>query len=477
MKTETSFGKLTTLFIQGIIIFLLMISCASAKTQLSQYVGSVPLVRDGEYRQAAEIIENSKETKYKEKDRVLYYLDLGMLLHWAGEYEASNELLSNAEQAIEELFTKSVSKGIASAVLNDNALDYSGEDYEDIYLNVFKCLNYISLGDREAAQVEVRRVQIKLNILEDKYKKLIEEYNASEDSEGQLEARENRFHNDVLARYLSLLLYRAEGAEDDARIDLETIDEAWDTQAHLYDFKKPALPVLRYPEEEKALVNVLSFSGLSPIKLADTIFLSGGAGIMHVRMDDQDEAHADDVIGFHSIAVSQATGGIHFKMQFPRLTSRSSSADRIIVKFDGKTMAKLSLLEDIEKIARDTFLLKQPLTIGRTIIRATVKNVVKEIGKAAIAEGLSDQGVGGAVMSFLLGSAADLAVDSTENADLRISQFFPSSAKIAEIAVDPGSYHVTVEYWEGQTLLGTTDHGIREFAQNDLNLIESYILK
>ncbi len=476
MKAATLLGK-RNLFISGTIAFFMMVSCASTKTQLSQYVGSVPLVRDGEYRQAAEIIEDSKETAYEEKDRVLYYLDLGMLLHWAGEYNESNELLSRAEQAIEELFTESVSKGIASAVLNDNALDYSGEDYEDIYLNVFKCLNYIALGDHEAAQVEVRRVQIKLNILEDKYKKLIEEYNASEDSEGQIEARENRFHNDVLARYLSLLLYRAEGAEDDARIDLETIDEAWVTQSHLYDFEKPVLPVLQYPEEEKALVNVLSFSGLSPIKLADTIFLSGGAGVMHVRMDDQDEAHVDDVIGFQSVMVSQATGGIHLKMQFPRLTSRSSVVDSVIVKFDGKTVGKLSLLEDIEKIARDTFLLKQPLTIGRTIIRATVKNIVKEIGKAAIDEGLSDQGAGGELMSFLLGAVTDIAVDSTENADLRISQFFPANAKIVEIAVDPGSYHVTVEYWEGANLIGTIDHGIREFVRGDLNLIESYILK
>jgi hypothetical protein len=131
-------------------------SCASMKTSQDQYVESVPLAVEGAYDQAALIIEAAKEEQYKEKDRVLYFLDLGMLYHWSGEYELSNQMLSAAESAIEELFTKSVSKALTSGVLNDNALDYSGEDYEDIYLNVFKALNYIALDDEESALVEIR---------------------------------------------------------------------------------------------------------------------------------------------------------------------------------------------------------------------------------------------------------------------------------------------------------------------------------
>lgn len=447
------------------------------KTQQAQYVESVPLAREGAYRKAADIIEDAKEVSYKEKDRVLYYLDLGMLLHWAGEYEESNRLLSKAEDAIEELYTKSIAKGAASAALNDNALDYSGEDYEDIYLNIFKCLNYIALRDLEAAQVEISRVHIKLNLLEDKYKKLVEEYNAAENTEGQLEARENRFHNDVLARYLGVLLYRAEGAWDDARIDLEAIDEAWLTQSHLYDFEKPPLPTIKNPEDGKALVNILSFSGLGPVKLADTLYLNTGLGVVHVSMEDQNEDYVSEMIGFSSIAAAGIQDQSHFKMQFPRLESRRSAADRIIVKFDGEAMAELPMLEKMEAIAQETFLLKLPLTIGRTIIRVVVKGITKEVGKSALNEGLSDQGAGGALVGILAGIAVDAAVDASENADLRISQFFPSYAKAAEIAVAPGSYNVVIEYWDGGTLLETIDHGVREFVPGQLNLIESYMLR
>lgn len=463
----------------GLILIAVMVlnSCASMKTQQDQYVSSVPLVLEGSFEAAAMIIQDAKGVDYQEKDRVLYYLDLGMLLHWAGSYELSNEALSKAEVSIEELFTTSISKALASGLLNDNALDYSGEDYEDIYLNVFKALNYIALDDLESALVEIRRVQIKLNILNDKYKELVEEYNSSSDAEGELEYRESKFHNDVLARYISLLLYRAEGAWDDARIDAELMDEAWKTQNHLYNFPKPPLPSSIPLDENQALVNVISFSGLSPVKLADTLYVTTGPSIVNIAMTGQNEDYVTDLVGFNFLVIPGIQPGIHFKVQFPRLKSRRSEADRVLVKMDGIVVAELPMLEKMEDIARETFLLKQPLTIGKTIIRAAIKNVTKEIGKDALQQGLSNQGAGGFFVGLLAGIAADVAVDATENADLRISQFYPSYARAVEIVVPPGRYMVTTEYWNGNTLMKEIDHGLREFSPGGLNLIESYMLR
>ena len=61
-----------------------------------------------------------------------------MLHHYNGDFEQSNTLLSKAETAFDELYTKSIGRAAASMLLNDNILEYSGEDYEDIYLNIFK---------------------------------------------------------------------------------------------------------------------------------------------------------------------------------------------------------------------------------------------------------------------------------------------------------------------------------------------------
>jgi hypothetical protein len=451
-------------------------SCASMKTSQDQYVESVPLAVEGAYDQAALIIEAAKEEQYKEKDRVLYFLDLGMLYHWSGEYELSNQMLSAAESAIEELFTKSVSKALTSGVLNDNALDYSGEDYEDIYLNVFKALNYIALDDEESALVEIRRVQIKLNLLEDKYKELIDEYNASEDAEGTLEPRENRFHNAVLARYLSLLLYRSQGDVDDARIDRESMEEAWQSQAQIYNFPKPEFPLEEAPDD-KALVNILTFTGLSPVKLADTLYLTTGPGVVYIAMTGQSEDYVTDMVGFNVLPMPGIEGGIHFKIQFPRLTERGSDVTHAVVKFDGNIVGETAKIESIEGIARETFLLKQPLIVGKTIIRAAAKNIAKEIGKDKMQDNLADQGTGGLLLGILAGVAADVAVDSTENADLRISQFFPARAGVVEIETEPGTYDVTVEYMNGNGVVSVMNHGPMEFFAGELNLVESYILR
>ena len=451
-------------------------SCASTRTFQKQYVESVPLAREGAYEQAATIIEGTKDEAYKEKDRVLFYLDVGMLYHWAGLYEQSNRALDQAEIAIEELFTKSISKALVSGVLNDNALDYAGEDYEDIYLNVFKALNYIALDNEEAALVEIRRVQIKLDLLEDKYRDLVEEYNNSQEAEGQLQYRENRFHNDVLARYLSLLLYRAEGAFDDAEIDLRAIEDAWVSQSHLYSFARPDLPATRTPDG-LALVNVLAFNGLGPIKLADTLYLTSGPDIIFITITGQSEDYVTDLLGFNFLIIPGLEPGFHFKIQFPRLSPRGSDIDRVVVKFDGEEMAELELLEDVDSIARESFMLKQPLTVGKTIIRAVAKTIAKEAGKQAAYDSLADQGTGGLIAALLVGVAADVAVDATENADLRISHFFPSDVRAAELAVEPGTYQVTVEYRDGSRLVRVEDHGSRTFTAGGLNLIESYVLQ
>ena len=445
-------------------------ACASTKTQQNQYAESVPLVQQGNYKQAASIIEQARTKSYKEKDRVLYYLDLGMLLHWAGEWERSNEMLDQAEFAIEELYTKSISKGAASVVLNDNALDYPGEDYEDIYLNVFKALNYIALENIESAQVETRRVQIKLNILEDKYKKLVEEYNDTNDQKASLKARESQFHNDVLARYLSLLLYRSEGAVDDARIDLEAINEAWKTQPQLYSFSQPSPPAIEESSDGHALVNIVSFSGLGPVKLADTLYISSTGDALILTMQNQDKDYVNNLVGLTAIPMVGVGPGLGTKLQFPRMETRQSKVDRIVVKFNGNPIAELSMLENMEVVAQETFLLKLPLTIGRTIVRMVAKIITKEVGKAVLYDQLGELG------GFLSGLAVDAAVMASENADLRIAQFFPAYARAVEVSVEPGTYNVQVEYWEGGSLLGVTEHGNREFQPGRLNFVESYLL-
>ena len=108
------------------------------QTSLNQYAGINEKLVNRDFQAAITQIEAAKETQYKEKDKALYKLDLGMLKFYNKDYAESIQLLDEAEQHIADNYTKSVGKAAASLLLNDNALEYSGEDYEDIYTNIFK---------------------------------------------------------------------------------------------------------------------------------------------------------------------------------------------------------------------------------------------------------------------------------------------------------------------------------------------------
>ncbi len=453
---------------------LVLSSCASTMTIQNQYDEARDYVARRDFAGAGTIIESYKNESYKEKDRVLYYLDVGMLYHYAGEYEKSNAALSAAERGIEELYTKSLSRGGASGVLNDNALEYAGEDYEDIYLNVFKGLNYIALGDAEAALVEIRRVHIKLNLLEDKYRQQIEEYNASEEADGQIEPRNSRFHNDALARYLGLLLYRYDRSFDDARIEGDKIVQAFAEQKKLYNFARPEIPALE-GEEGEAFLSLMAFSGISPRKTAKTLYLTTIPGAVIITMTDQNEDYVKEIVGFNVLAMPGVEGGFHFKFQYPQMKKMGSDVSRILLRV-GNDAAEVPLLEKMENISQEIFLIKQPLIIGKAILRTVAKGILKESGKQAMKDQMSDD-AGGMLLGMLLGVAADVAVDATENADLRISQYFPARAYAADLSLPPGEYPVSIEYYAGNTMLFRDDRGMMNLQPGQLNLMESFFLE
>jgi len=454
---------------------LVISSCASTQTYQYQYVEAGEFVAKRDFAAASTVIEGYKDTTYKEKDRVLFYLDVGMLYHYAGEYEKSNEALDQAERGIEELYTKSISKAMSSGILNDNALDYAGEDYEDIYLNVFKGLNYIALGDPDSALVEIRRVHIKLNLLEDKYRSLIEEYNESADADGTIEPKENRFYNDALARYLGLLLYRYDRSVDSARIEKENIEQAFKNQSQLYNFSLPELPELTM-NPDMAHLSIMSFTGTSPRKLAETFYLDTIRNMVLITSVSQSEEYVKSNVGFNFLLMPGIDPGYHFKFEYPRMELMGSRVNRVVLLLDGVPVRDIPVLENMESISKEIFLIKQPLVIGRSILRTVAKGVLKESGKQAAKDSMNTTPEG-AVAGFLLGIAMDVAVDATENADLRISQYFPAYAHVLDMEIPPGSHSVTVEYYEDDRLIYRDSKGVLDLQPGELNFVESFALE
>ena len=214
----------------SIIIFFSIFSCASNVDLHSAFVYDV---KNGNYELVYSTLEQSSKNYYSNHDDVLQMLDLGLLAHYSDFPESSINYLNRAESLIEENYSKSISQNISSYILNDNVIDYAGEEYEDIYVNLFKCLTFISQENYESAFVEIRRFNNKLKSLSVKYQEQIskiKEESKMEDDSLNSENYKVQFYDSVFARYLSMLLYLYEGDVDSAKIDYNYLVSAFDTQ-------------------------------------------------------------------------------------------------------------------------------------------------------------------------------------------------------------------------------------------------------
>jgi hypothetical protein len=222
----------------------------------------------GDYELAATLLDEYREKKvYQEKDRVIYYLNKGLVLHYQQKYEQSNDVLDRADFTMEELFTRSISKGVLSGILNDNVLDYSGEVYDNLYVSIFKALNYAAMKDFQGSSVEIRRLNDKLRELDTKYGEWVDQWNEQDTTGIKIEKRATNFYEDALANYLSYLILRADGERDNARISFEKVIKAWKLYPEIYDFPLPTL-FADEPNYPATSLNILAFCGQPPRKVA-----------------------------------------------------------------------------------------------------------------------------------------------------------------------------------------------------------------
>lgn len=449
-------------FLSGVFLY----GCSSMYTQKKQFVEVDNAVAVQDFGSAAKSLETSKDNYYTAKDRVLYYLDLGMLYHYYYAASKSSESLTSAENGIDELYTKSISKGAESLLLNDNALDYSGEDYENVYLNVFKTLNYLSLNQFDDAFVEIRRADNKLEQLEDKYQKIADEFNKSEDAKEKFTVAPNHFANSALARYISLLMYRSEGKYDDARIDAEKIGEAWASESRVYDFAQPNLDSC-LENADKARLNVISFVGKSPELFAHVLTIHTFKDTVAIYQSDGKDEKKLEIIPWPDMK-----DGYHFKFSLPHMEKKGTAVDKVVIELNGGQVATLQTIESLENVAQETYKLHAAITYLKTIIRTVAKGVLNEKANEQL-----DEQTGGGLWGNLTRAVTSTLVDVSENADLRLSRYFPARALVGEIQVAPGTYHLVMRYYSSDNqLLHSDDKGVVTVNANMLNLFESFFL-
>jgi len=421
------------------LLFLIFLSgCGSMATRKDFYDPITVELQACNYEAAAAGLEDARaDGKFGEKDRFVYYVDAGLAYNYAGLYDSSNLRLHQAEIAAEDLFTKSISKAAISLLLNDNALDYAGEDYEILYTNLVSALNYIALNKFDDAFVEIKRANLKLELLEQKYAEAAEILQRGTNKDTvevsvSYEVKPVRFHNSAFGRYLSMHMYAADGKFDDARIDFDYLKQAFSAQPFIYDFE---FPELKYRAEEGALVSVVALVGLAPVKEALNLRIRTDKQLDLVQILYTDPERKNEEYGHLPMKVSE---DYYFKFALPSLQDRPSLISHVNVYAGDQLLGRLQLLEDVGKVARETFESKRSLIYIRSVVRAVAKGLLAHKQKKKADSG----GLGG----WLKKAAIDVATDLSENADLRCSRLLPGRILVGDFELASGDYDLTVEF-------------------------------
>ena len=184
-------------------------------------------------------------------DRLLYHLELAVVKHLQGDFAASNRLLDTAERIADDLETTLMSDLMVTMMSNPRQGAYPGADFEKVFINYYKALNYFALAQialddterrnaLEGARIESRRLIIRLNDINSRkgtfgemkdeeqqtFSQLLKVFRALQ---GNLINMDRiRYRDDAMAHYLTGITFEMNGEYDDARISYQRAAKAYE---------------------------------------------------------------------------------------------------------------------------------------------------------------------------------------------------------------------------------------------------------
>lgn len=421
-------------------VLLLLSSCASYYQKNSKLMEAV---YTGKYEDANKLLADDAKWEKVERNKLLFYLNKGTVLWMQGDAAASNVYFNKAD-----LFVEDNKKGLEDAALtmlvNANYSTYLGENFEQILLHYYGALNYLQLGQLDEALVEGKRMQEKMQRINDRYQ------------------FKNKYKRDAFAHLLLGLIYDARREYNDAFIAYKNAYEIYkDDYGPMF---KTAIPIqlrkdllrtarsvgffdevalyekefaMRAPQPDDAAGQVVCFwnNGLGPVKDQSSINFAviprGDNYIDFVNLDYNitiplkvdDKKDRDDYKDLKIIRVA-----------FPKYVTRTPRFQGAELTL-GDQRFKMETTEDINAIAFRSL----EDRMGREIALAFARVAFKQL----LAHRASKEKNGGA-----LAVAAQIYSAVSEQADTRNWQMLPYSINYTRVALPEGKQTLSFKAYD-----------------------------
>jgi hypothetical protein len=136
--------------------------------------------------------------------------------------------------------------------------------------------------------------------------------------------------------------------------------------------------------------------------------------------------------------------------------------------FDTGQRFTLEVIEDISAVAGETFKQKA----GVIYLRSSIRAVAKGVTAAALSESRESD------LAAVLGLFTQIYAEVSEQADLRISRYFPGRALAGGITLEPGLYSYRVNFYDHSGSVIQSDRFEEvEIKSGALNLAEVLCLR
>lgn len=355
---------------------------------------------------ALQVLEKQRPGR---NELLLYLLDKAILQRMQHDFAASNQSLEQAKQVIQTYSAASISEQTASFIINDTTRTYTGTPLEQVMLHVYAALNYLELGDHDAARVEALQVEVRLRqIMQD--------------------SPESALSVDPFARYLSGMIFEDLGEYSDAMIAYRKAYEAYQAHEKLY-----ALTIPYYLQQD--LLRLARKVGLKN----EYAKLKRQFGMSQQNNSNFGDDTGEVVLLFHnglapikrehSVATIDPGSGRLIRVSLPYYQNRQQLITSARVEAND-SFVQTQQVEAIDDIAEQTLQAYMPAITARAVARAVLKyNMSREASK----------------QNDVAGLLVNIVGVLTERADTRSWLSLPANIQMARLQLPPGTYTLSIE--------------------------------
>ena len=425
---------------QSLVLVLMMLFMAGCATFYKRTEGIQTKIAMGQFEQADKLLGNQK--KWAENNhRVLYFMNRGMVLFMMGQHEESNNYFNQADLYVED-FRKQIGSEALAMVSNPMVKPYRPEDFETILIHYYKALNFIALNNYEGALIECRRINIRLQEINDQYKQT-----------------KNKYSRDAFAHNLMGIVYQAAGDYNNAFIAYRNALEIYETDyTNLFGLGVPRqlkldlmnaarkmgfMTEMQFYEDKFSMTApkdtsktgdlvYIWMNGMGPIKSEWSLSLTNMGmknGVMAFGNDDLgmtfpivlSNRSQNEQSAFKNLSV--------LRVAFPKYLERKPLYQQAVLNTPNGDYP-LELAQNVNAIAFQCLKDRMLREIGNSIIRIAAKQAMEQVARHE---------------NQNLGAVVSIVNAFTEKADTRNWQSLPHSISYTRVPLPPGEHQVSLK--------------------------------